>query len=245
MKIQLLILNIIAVLFSACTNVDSANAQVVKHVSAQEFNHIIDAGNGVILDVRTPQEVATGHLKNASIINYYDSDFEEKLGLIQKDKEVYVYCRSGGRSAKAAKSLVRLGHPKVINLKGGIGAWKAEKLPITLPTISNDENINTLSTEEFDTLLLENEIVLVDFHTQWCVPCKKMSPIIDEIEKEYKEKAMVLRVDLDSSMDLAKKYSVVSVPTFIVFKSSSEVWRNSGLLSKEKLTSILDRYSTK
>ena len=68
MKIQLLILNIIAVLFSACTNVDSANTQVVKHVSAQEFNHIIDAGNGVILDIRTPQEVATGHLKNASII---------------------------------------------------------------------------------------------------------------------------------------------------------------------------------
>ena len=235
MKIQLFILNITAVLFTACTNIDNASAQAVKHVSAQEFKAIIETGTGIILDVRSPQEVATGHLKNASIINYYDSDFESKLGLIQKDKEIYVYCRSGGRSAKAANILAKLGHPKVVNLKGGIGAWRAAELPTTLSKISVDENIKALTTDEFDKLLIENELVLVDFHTQWCAPCKKMSPVVDEIETEYKDKAMVLRIDLDTSTDLAKKYSVISVPTFIVFKSSSEVWRHAGIISKELL----------
>jgi len=60
---------------------------------------------GVTLDPRTPQEVADGSVNDASTINYYNSEFETKINLIPKNKEIFVYCKSGGRSAEAAKIL--------------------------------------------------------------------------------------------------------------------------------------------
>ena len=75
---------------------------------------------------RTPEETSLGQINNASTLNFYGDSFEDKLKLIQKNKTVFVYCRSGGRSIKAAKLLLELGQHKVYNLKGGIEAWSQE-----------------------------------------------------------------------------------------------------------------------
>jgi rhodanese-related sulfurtransferase len=77
----------------------------IKNVDATAFKKLVDAGNGIILDVRTPEEIAGGYISNSSAINLYDEDFEENIGLIAKDKEIYVYCKSGGRSSQAANML--------------------------------------------------------------------------------------------------------------------------------------------
>lgn len=78
----------------------------------------------ILIDVRTPQEYQEGALANAANIDFYASDFKNKLGELPKGFPVYVYCRSGGRSANAAKVLVEMGYTEVHDLKGGYLAWK-------------------------------------------------------------------------------------------------------------------------
>ena len=66
----------------------------------------------------------SGHISDATNIDYYSSDFKEKLDLVKKDVPILVYCRSGGRSSRAANIMQSLGFTEVYNLSGGIGAWK-------------------------------------------------------------------------------------------------------------------------
>ena len=82
-----------------------------------------DTKNGILLDVRTPEEYAAGHIDNALNINWYDSDFAKQLESIGKDETIYVYCKKGGRSAKAAQLLDSLGYKKVVDLEGGYDAY--------------------------------------------------------------------------------------------------------------------------
>ncbi|MDT8411091.1 MAG: rhodanese-like domain-containing protein [Vicingaceae bacterium] len=105
----------------------------IKNVDAPTFKEIIEKEDGIILDVRTPEEVASGHIPNANTINIYDEDFEVKINLLQKDKSIYVYCKAGGRSSKAAKLLKKNGFNKVYNLNGGITEWEKYNYPLTLP----------------------------------------------------------------------------------------------------------------
>lgn len=210
----------------------------VENLSVDAFEEIIKEG-GVILDVRTPQEVSKGHIPNASTINFYDADFAQKAQLIQKDKAVYVYCRSGGRSAKAARILSQQGQAKVYNLLGGFGAWQSAGNKIETPSNIKDEHIQSLSVADFQEVLTANGLVLADFHTQWCVPCRKMVPIIDNLERSFSEKAKILRIDMDASSELAKEFQILAVPTFVLFKDGKEKWRKSGVLSEEALREVI------
>ncbi|MFS4493587.1 rhodanese-like domain-containing protein [Maribacter sp. 2308TA10-17] len=94
-----------------------SKSKPITEVSQNELNSVI------LVDVRTPEEYAAGHLDNALNINWYDSDFAKQLESIDKDEEIYVYCKKGGRSAKAAHLLDSLGYKKVIDLEGGYDAF--------------------------------------------------------------------------------------------------------------------------
>lgn len=111
----------------SCNPKTSDNAEVsgkVEEVDAATFKNLIASGNGIVLDVRTPEEVAQGIIPDAYVIDIYQSGFEEKIQSLPKDKEVYVYCASGVRSRQAAEILLNNGFPKVYNLSGGIVDWK-------------------------------------------------------------------------------------------------------------------------
>ena len=77
----------------------------------------------IILDVRTPAETSQGTIKNAIIIDYKQSDFESKMGKLDKSKPYLVYCRSGGRSVGASNKMIAAGFTDVTNLLGGYTAW--------------------------------------------------------------------------------------------------------------------------
>ena len=96
-----------------------------QNVDASEFAKHVKEHPGTVLDVRTPGEVAAGTLPNAVHINVHDADFAQRAGKLAKDQPVYVYCKAGGRSARAAKQLVEMGFKDVYNLSGGITAWKS------------------------------------------------------------------------------------------------------------------------
>ncbi len=82
----------------------------------------------IVLDVRTPQEFAAGHIEGARLIPV--QDLERHLKALPKDRQIYVYCRSGRRSARAAKMLATHGFDRVENMLGGIEAWKAAGYPV-------------------------------------------------------------------------------------------------------------------
>jgi len=83
--------------------------------------------SNVIIDVRTPQEFNDGFIRNAVNINIYDSnDFIEKVQSFSMKDEIYLYCKSGGRSSAACQIMAQLGFENVYNLKGGITDWKGE-----------------------------------------------------------------------------------------------------------------------
>ena len=220
----------------------SSNSQSFINLNPIEFQKAIEKEGGIILDVRTPQEVSSGAIENASTIDFYDQDFERKISKIQKDKTVFVYCKSGGRSSQAANLLVKSGQAKVVNLNGGIMAWQATQLPLIRTSKKEDKSIQELSISDFAAMLSQNSLVLADFHTLWCMPCRKISPIIDELKEEYVSSAQVLRIDMDKSELLAESFEIKAVPTLILFKDSKEIWRHIGLISKEELTQLLDSH---
>ena len=82
------------------------------------------------------------------------------------------------------------------------------------------------------------KIILIDFSTQWCVPCKKMRPVIEEIKRETPN-VKILFIDADANKELVKKYQIKGVPVFIVFKNGEEYFRKVGLCNKEELTNQL------
>lgn len=108
----------------------SAYSQTVTELDPAAFRDKVKATKGAVLvDVRTPEEFAEGHLEYAVNIDVKASDFEKKSGALDKKNPVFVYCLSGVRSRRAAVSLQQRGY-KVVALRGGITAWKEGKLPV-------------------------------------------------------------------------------------------------------------------
>ena len=86
--------------------------------------------NSQLIDVRTKEEFDSGHINNAVNIPVTDADFSKRIDKLNKQKSVYVYCRSGSRSARATKEMVKLGFTHLYDMEGGIISWKNEGFPI-------------------------------------------------------------------------------------------------------------------
>jgi thioredoxin 1 len=91
----------------------------------------------------------------------------------------------------------------------------------------------------FDSVIQDIRPVVVDFHALWCSPCKMQSPILKEIATELGDRIKVIKIDVDQNSEIASRYNVQSVPTLIIFKNGKLVWRQSGVVSKNQLFSVL------
>lgn len=130
MKLNLLIITAVAIVAVYAVIAGCATHNKVKTLSAKDFQHGIESPNVQILDVRTPSEFAEGHIKGAINIDFYSTGFvSDVTKTLTKDKPVFVYCRSGRRSAQAADILKKNGF-NVADLDGGILNWKCEGLPL-------------------------------------------------------------------------------------------------------------------
>lgn len=104
--------------------------QNYENTDVQEFAELMADSNVVVLDVRTASEFAEGHIQRAINIDYQKDDFVEKAkGILPVGQTIAIYCRSGRRSAAAAGKLADEGY-KLVNLKGGIIAWKEANKPV-------------------------------------------------------------------------------------------------------------------
>lgn len=99
---------------------------------------------------------------------------------------------------------------------------------------------------DFDKLIQEDKPTLVDFFATWCGPCKMQAPILEEVKKNVGDKANIIKVDIDKNEELARRYTVQSVPTLILFKNGKAVWRTVGLQQADILEAkIYDHQYTK
>jgi len=111
------------VAFAGCT----AQSDGVKILSQDELSTKLQEDNVVLIDVRTPGEVASGYIPEADFfIDINGADFDQKISELDTTKTYVMYCRSGARSGRAANALVKKGFKNVYNLQGGILAYKGE-----------------------------------------------------------------------------------------------------------------------
>ena len=116
---------VIAFWLTGC-NTKDREKETSSSLEVAEFAEMInDPSEKVILDVRTPEEFNEGHIRYAKLINFYDEDFKQQIGQLDKQVPVYVYCASGVRSDKAATLLREEGFREVYVLKKGFNAWAA------------------------------------------------------------------------------------------------------------------------
>lgn len=93
--------------------------------------------------------------------------------------------------------------------------------------------------ENFYQIINKEIPVLVDFHATWCSPCKTLAPILQEVKKELGDKISIIKIDVDKNPELANQFQVKGVPTMIVFKKGENIWRQSGVVSKNDLIAII------
>jgi len=122
------ILFLLLVTVSTITN--AQQKQKVELVAPAAFEKKMAAQKGQVIDVRTPKEYQSGYIAGAVNLHVYDKDFEQRVDKLDKNKPVYIYCKAGGRSAEAAEILKNKGFKTIVELDGGMDAWKEAGKPV-------------------------------------------------------------------------------------------------------------------
>lgn len=91
----------------------------------------------------------------------------------------------------------------------------------------------------FNKIINGDKPVLVDFHAEWCGPCKSLAPIIKEVAKAIKGKVRIIKIDVDKNQQISQRFSVKGVPTLALFKNGKILWRQSGVQTKEFILNII------
>ena len=99
-----------------------------------------------------------------------------------------------------------------------------------------------LNAKNFDEIMATKTVALIDFFADWCGPCKMMGPIVEEVAQEIAEKAFVGKVNVDAESELAARFKVFSIPTFIIFKNGMETERMVGAVGKTGLLDKINAY---
>lgn len=186
-----------------------------------------------LLDVRTAKEFNTGHLPDALQADFTKkSEFFDRIKYLDKSKPVYIYCLSGGRSTAAAKWMRENGYAKVVEMEGGVIAWKQAGKALT-----GGDTGPQLSIPDYEKAVSTGNWTLVDVGATWCPPCRKMEPVVKQIVKEKQLK--LVSVDAGKDTDVMNSIRAKAPPTFVLYKNGKEVWRKEGIVTLEEFRSVI------
>jgi len=94
----------------------------------------------------------------------------------------------------------------------------------------------------FNDIIQNNKPTLVDFHAEWCGPCKMMKPVLEEFKSRVKDDVTILKIDVDKNPKVAGIYQIQGVPTLILFQNGQIKWRQSGVVSAQQLQQIISPF---
>lgn len=227
MKFQGFIMLLILVSLSSCKGQES---NTVETIPAEAFaKKLSETPSPQIIDVRTPEEFNSEHIDNAKNINWFEADFASKAEKLDPTKPVYVYCKSGGRSAKAAAKFAELGFKNIYNLEGGFLKWSSKGFT------KSDNKIIGMTNQAYNDLLNSNKKVLISFYAKWCAPCKKMEAFMLKMQKDLADKVVIVRLDADENKTLIKDMKIDELPTLLLYEKKAIKWKHSGFISEEEL----------
>lgn len=106
--------------------------------------------------------------------------------------------------------------------------------------MTSETKANYIDHSEFEQIIQENKLVVADYTATWCGPCKVVAPLIDKLATEYKDRATVVKIDIDKNPDAAKKYGIKSIPAILVFRDGEMVESNFGSQPYETYSNILE-----
>ena len=225
----------IAILFFSCSNGQTPNTQ--WKLSVIDFaSKIKEIPKAPILDVRTPEEFSSGHIENAVNANWNGDTFNKDIASLDKSKPVFVYCLSGGRSSSAASKMRSDGFKQVYEMDGGLMKWRSANLP---EISGNKKPSSSMSLEEYNALLVSDKLVLIDFYADWCAPCKKMQPYLNEISTDMVDKVRVIRINADENQALCKELKIDALPVLQLYKNKNLIWKNVGFIEKAEVVNKL------
>jgi thioredoxin 1 len=213
--------------------VTQSAAPVQKTIPADQFRQkMLMAKSALLLDVRSPEEYNSGHLEGAINIDYHAPDFREQVKKLDHDRPVLVYCLAGSRSASAAEILIAENFSEIYNLQGGTMKWKQAGYPLV--SDNSAKPLTPAMTEnEFLKLVSIPGNVLVDYGASWCIPCRKLAPIVEELEAEKKFK--LVKIDADANNELLQARKIEGIPYLELYKDGKLTWKHEGLISREDL----------
>ncbi|MBX2951775.1 MAG: thioredoxin fold domain-containing protein [Leadbetterella sp.] len=216
----------------ACSHAQSTDTKL----SAKEFaKKIQSTPDAQVVDVRTPSEFKAGHIKDANNVDISSPEFKSMAATLDKSKPVFVYCLSGGRSSSAAKYLKDEGYTQIYEMTGGMMEWRNNDLPEVKLTVTSEG----MSPAEYEAMLKSGKTVLVDFYAEWCAPCKKMKPYLENITRDMAGKVAVIRIDADQNPRLCKALGVSGLPVLKVYKDGRETWNHTGFIDEAGLRARL------
>lgn len=227
MKTRFATVLLLCLLFLNCNSQTPKN---VENITPENLSEKLKSDPDVqLLDVRTPEEYAGGHIGNASNVDWNSDNFAARAATYDKSKPIYVYCKIGVRGSKAAHKLSEMGFTKIYNLEGGILKWDAAGLS------APGDKIVGMCSQEYGDLLKSDKKVLVNFYAPWCEPCKKMAPYMDKMDADYKGLMTVSRLNADENKTLVREMKIDTLPALLLYENGKIVWQHKGYISEEEL----------
>lgn len=238
LTIKLVLFPVVLISWLGCQN--SQSKLGLQSLPPQEFNARIQI-DGVLIDVRNPEEFRVNHIEGATNIPVSNDDFRKDIGKYDTTLHMLFYSNGGLRGKQAAESAIDLGFDRVYHLAGGLEAWKANKLPYFEDLSQRPKERYT--DEEYDRIVSSEQLVLVDFYADWCKPCKMMDPHLKKLKRHYEEdKLKIVKVNVDKNQSLSSRFEIRSIPLTKIYKNGMEVENRIGFMPPEQVDSILQSH---
>lgn len=206
---------------------------LAQTVNVETFDKGMHAKNVQLFDVRTAGEYNSGHISGSLQADYTNQqEFAERVQYLDKQKPVFIYCLSGGRSSAAAKWMRENGFKEVVEMDGGIRAWKEAGKP--LEGVGPEKQ---LAVDDFRESIA-NGLILVDVGATWCPPCRAMEPVLQQFLEKHKEVKLV-KVDGGKDQEVMEAIGAKKLPTFVFYKNGKEQWRKQGIVEASELEGLV------